>query len=377
MNTYSICFGKDISGDYICADMREFPHLLVCGTTGSGKSVFIHSIIATLIMRNKPSDVRFILIDPKHVEFNKYKNLPFLVCPVINDAEEATLVMSQLCDVMEERYNLLSEYEVDNIDQYNKFAKDHGKEQLPYIMVFIDEYADLVDTNKQIVQYITRLVAKARASGINLCIATQRPSTNVISGVIKANISTRVALLCASNTDSQVIIDKGGAEKLLGKGDMLIKSPLVSKTENVRVQGSFMGIDELKRVIGFLRERYPVEFDDRFCDLVKKTQMKNVQMKEMSFDELKADSDEEKYKQIREFIMTQDRCSISKIQRMFNVGFNRAGKIFDRLAEEGVIEDHDEVVGSNKGRKVILKSIVPEERSGSVEQTEFNPYKRG
>lgn len=372
-NSFNICFGKNISGEYIDADLREFPHVLIAGTTGSGKSVFLHSLIMPLIMRNKPNELRFVMIDPKQVEFNKYRELPHLLCPVVNDPIESGLVLNQLVDLMDERYSLFRDTDNDNIGQYNKFAKEQNKPVLPYIVIVIDEYTDLFEMNKQVGTSVSRLAQKARAAGIHIVIATQRPSVNIMDGVIKANLNTRVALMCSSSQDSTIIIGSGGAEKLLGYGDMLIKTPLVSKTDNVRAQGSFLGNDEIRNVVKFLKERYPVDYIDRFCDLVEKTRVQNDEMKAMSYE--KAASDEEQYKQIRDYVMTLDRCSISLICRNFGVGYPKGGKIFNRLIEDGVVDSVDDAPGSNKGRRVILKSIVPEERHGSVEQTTFDPDK--
>lgn len=368
---FLIPFGKDISGNFVEADLKDFPHMLVCGTTGSGKSVFMHSLVMTLIMRNNVDNLRMIIIDPKRVEFNKYKDLPFLLCNPINDGDEACLVLNELCKLMEERYDYFDEIGVENLKQYNKYCVDHNKEILPRIVVLIDEYADLVDQNKQISSPVVRLAQKARAAGIHLIIATQRPSVNVITGVIKSNIPTRVALMCSSTNDSVVVLSQGGAEKLLGNGDMLVLSPQVSKQGTTRVQGAYVDNSEIKKVVYFLKENYPCEFDPRFVDLKEKSQLNTDQMKEVSYD--KAASDEEKYKQIREDVMRRDYCSLSYVQRTYGVGFPRAGKIIVRLMNDGVLSEEDE---GNKGKKVLLHNITPEERTGSVEQSTFTPDKK-
>jgi S-DNA-T family DNA segregation ATPase FtsK/SpoIIIE len=369
---YLIPFGKDINGRYIVADLKDFPHMLVCGTTGSGKSVFMHTLLMTLIMRNNLDTLKLVIIDPKRVEFNKYKNIPFLLCNPITEADEACLVLNELCNVMEERYDLFDDAGVENLKQYNKYLQDHGKQIMPRIVVMIDEYANLVDTNRQISLPVVSIAQKARAAGIHLIIATQRPSVNVITGVIKSNIPTRVALLCSSTSDSTVILSQGGAEKLLGNGDMLVMSPLISKQGLTRVQGSLVDNLEIKNVCDFLRQNYEPEFDERFVDLKVKSQLDTSEMHEVSYD--KAASDEEKYKQIREDIMaTREYCSLSYIQRTYSVGFNRAGKIIMRLTSDGVISSVDE---GNKGRKVLLHSIGKEERKGSIEQTSFDPSKK-
>ena len=367
---FLIPFGKDINGQYIQGDLKDFPHLLVCGTTGSGKSVFMHSLLMTLIMRNNLDTLKLVIIDPKRVEFNKYKNIPFLLCNPINAADEACLVLNELCNVMEERYDLFDETGVENLKQYNKYLVDHGKRMLPRIVVLVDEYADLVGENKHLQAPVQRLAQKARAAGIHLVVATQRPSVNVITGVIKSNIPTRVALLCSSVNDSTVILSQGGAEKLLGNGDMLVMSPLISKNGLSRVQGSYVDNAEIKNVCDYLRNNYGPMFDERFVDLKEKSQLDNTEMQEVSYD--KAASDEEKYKQIREDIMKREYASLSYIQRTYAVGFPKAGKIINRLINEGVISSENE---GNKGQKVLIHSITPEERTGSVEQSTFVPNK--
>ena len=367
---FLIPFGKDINGKFIQGDLKDFPHLLVCGTTGSGKSVFMHSLLMTLIMRNNLDTLKLVIIDPKRVEFNKYKNIPFLLCNPINAADEACLVLNELCKVMEERYDLFDETGVENLKQYNKYLVDHGKRTLPRIVVLVDEYADLVGENKHLQAPVQRLAQKARAAGIHLVVATQRPSVNVITGVIKSNIPTRVALLCSSVNDSTVILSQGGAEKLLGNGDMLVMSPLLSKNGLTRVQGSYVDNAEIKNVCDYLRNNYGPMFDERFVDLKTKSQLDNTEMQEVSYD--KAASDEEKYKQIREDIMKREYASLSYIQRTYAVGFPKAGKIINRLINEGVISSENE---GNKGQKVLIHSTTPEERTGSIEQSTFVPNK--
>ncbi len=367
---FLVPFGKDINGNFIQADLKDFPHLLVCGTTGSGKSVFMHSLLMTLIMRNNLDSLKLVIIDPKRVEFNKYKNIPFLLCNPINTADEACLVLNELCVLMEERYDMFDETGVENLKQYNKYLLDHGEHILPRIVVLIDEYADLVGENKRLQEPVQRLAQKARACGIHLVVATQRPSVNVITGVIKGNIPTRVALLCSSVADSSVILSQGGAEKLLGNGDMLVMSPLISKTGLTRVQGSYVDNAEIKNVCDYLRNNYGPMFDDRFVDLKEKSQLDTSDAEVLSYD--KAASDEEKYLQIRDDIMRRDYASISYIQRTYSVGFPKAGKICNRLVKEGVISAENE---GNKGQKVLLHSVGPEERTGSVEQSTFIPNK--
>lgn len=352
----AVAFGVNIAGKVVYADFAEFPHVLVAGTTGSGKSIYIHSIITTLIMRNSPSDLKIILVDPKRVEMTKYKEMPHLLCPIICEASEANVAMNKLCEEMERRYKLFGEADgVTDIKQFNEYAAEHNLEKLPYIIVVIDEYADLVDSCREISQPIVRISQKSRSAGIHILIATQRPSTNVITGVIKGNLPTRVALMTASYTDSAVIVDKGGAEKLMGKGDMLVSSPLVSRVGMVRLQGCFIQNKEISRVVNYLKERYPVEYNPDFLDLVDRSKQEAQAVVRSGGYAPGAVADfenDEKYQEIKEWAMTQEYVSMSKIQRECYVGFNKAGKILKKLQEEGIIASEAE--SSSKGCKVLV-----------------------
>ncbi len=349
----SVAFGKDISGNVIEADFDEFPHLLVAGTTGSGKSIYIHSIIATLIMRMSPDDLRIVLVDPKKVEMTKYRDMPHLLCPIITEAEKAKVMLSKLVEEMNNRYETFgSNGEVSNIKQYNEWAKEHGVDPLPYIIVVLDEYADLVDTCKDISQPVVSIAQKARAAGIHLLISTQRPSTNVITGVIKGNLPTHVALMTSSYIDSMTIIGEGGAETLLGKGDMLVQSPLVSRVGVTRLQGCFVQNKEIVRIVGYLKEHYDTNYDERFLDLVDHSkEVANSMIASGDIAQELGDSDEEKYQSIKEWTLTQKFVSMSRIQRECSVGFNRAGRIFKRLQMEGIVST--EVDGTSKGCRVL------------------------
>lgn len=350
----AVAFGKDISGNVIYADFDEFPHLLVAGTTGSGKSIYVHSIISTLIMRVSPDYLRIVLVDPKRVEMTKYRDMPHLLCPIITEAEKAKVCLQKLCDEMNRRYELFSQNgEVSNIKDYNKFAKETGIDPLPYIIVFIDEYADLVDSCKEISQPVVSIAQKARAAGIHLCIATQRPSTNIITGVIKGNIPTHVALMTSSYTDSIIIIGEAGAETLLGKGDMLVQSPLVSRVGVTRLQGCYIQNKEIVHVVNYLKEHYETYYDPNFLDLVDHS--KEPAQPVLAPGEVEKESSQEeenKYQSIKEWVMTQEFVSMSKIQRECSVGFNRAGRFFSRLQKEGVVSTTQD--GSSKGCRVLV-----------------------
>ena len=325
---FYIPFGKNISGDYIHADLAEFPHMLVCGTTGSGKSIFMHSVILSLIMRSSIEELRLIMIDPKKVEFTKYRDSPHLLCPVISEPTEASATLLRLADEMEERFDLFQEYDVSNIKQYNEYARENNLEPMYYIVLVVDEFADLIETCKTISQPIQRLGAKARAAGIHMIIATQRPSTDIITGSIKANLAIRVALMTSSVTDSVVALGEGGAEKLLGNGDMLVSCPLISKQEKVRVQGCFVDNNEIIRAVRFIKEKYPLDYNPKFLNLLEKTRLNTEDFGVIH----PSNNEDERYEEIKRYIMeNKENCSISMIQREFSFGYTRSMKIFKIL----------------------------------------------
>ena len=349
----SVGFGKNLSGTVIYADFNKFPHILVAGTTGSGKSIFIHSIIASLIMRASPDLLRIVLVDPKMVEMSKYKDMPHLLCPIITEPDKAKVMLTKLVDEMNHRYQIFAENGmVSEIDQYNEWAEENEKELMPFIVVVLDEYADLVDRCKDIGLPVVSIAQKARACGIHLLISTQRPSTNIITGVIKGNLPTHVALRTASYTDSMTIIGEGGAEQLLGKGDMLVESPVVSTEEKVRLQGCFVQNKEILRVVAYLKEHYETNYDTNFLDLVDHSKEAGKQLVASGEVQKEADEAEEmKYQSVKDWVLTQKFVSMSKIQRECMVGFNRAGKFFKRLQMEGIVST--EVDGNTKGCAVI------------------------
>ncbi len=349
----AVMFGKSIDGKCVGADFDEFPHVLVAGTTGSGKSIYNHSVVCTLIARNSPDDLKLVLIDPKQVEMSKYEDLPHLLCPIINDANVAKLTLSKLVDEMNRRYGILKASGCSNLKQYNELREDNPNlEKMPYIVVFIDEYADLVDMCKDISQPIVSLAQKARAAGIHMLIATQRPSTNIITGTIKGNLPTRVALAVASATDSITILNEGGGEKLLGKGDMLVLSPLVSRVGMVRLQGCFIQNKEILRIVGYLKEHYPVNYNPNFCNLEEAaSQAAGELIGSPEFQSSQEAGEEAKYNSVKEWVMANEYMSMSRIQRECGVGFNRAGRFFKRLQDEGVVATETE---GNKGCPVLV-----------------------
>ena len=364
-----IPFGLDIAGALKEADLAKFPHMLVAGTSGSGKSIFAHGILMSLIMRNRPENLKLVLIDPKRgVEMAPYKDMPHLLCPIVKEAKPARNCLKKLCDLMDERYKKFEEKEVRDIKDYNaEYALPNGKKRMPYIVVFVDEFADLVGECKEISEYVLRIAQKARACGIHLIVATQRPDVKVITGTIKSNLLCRVALTVASATDSQTILGMSGAEELYGYGDMLIDCQELSKRDFVRAQGCLTTIKEMKNVCDFVRKQLPANYDPDFLNLeddedgdsssgpeIRDGGYAPIAAPQLSSQEMRKISDEEKYQYVKSVIMTRDYCSISMIQREFEVGFPRAGKILNRLQQEGIVATPGDTPNNSKGCRVLV-----------------------
>ena len=354
----SIPFGVNIDNKPIFSDLSAFPHLLTAGTTGSGKSVFLTGIIMSLIMRNRPEDLKLVLVDPKRVEMALYHDLPHLLCPIIKEPSEAKVCLDKLIDEMERRYRAFEIVGVKDIREWNnEFVASSDYAKMPYIAVFIDEYADLSDNCKNVGDAVVRLAQKARAAGIHLVIATQRPSVSVITGTIKANIPVRVALSMSSVIDSQTIIGQGGAEELQGHGDMLVDCSLIARTGFTRCQGCFCDNHEINSVCDYIRNQMDPEYNSDFMDLVDHEAERKAQealAPTMSKAEAKAQSYESMYERVKEVVMTMEYTSISKIQRQFGVGFPRAGKLFAQLQNEGIVAAAPETASSSKGCKVLV-----------------------
>lgn len=367
---FEVPFGRGINGGVVKANFTKFPHLLVAGTTGSGKSVFLHSLLVTLLLRNTPDELRLLLIDPKVVEMNYYKNIPHLLCPNISEANQAKVALNKLCELMDERYRMFSDIMANDIKTYNRLAESKGLEKMPYIVVLIDEYADLNDECKDIRMPVSRLAQKARTAGIHLIVATQRPSVNVIDGVIKSNITCRVALKVSSHTDSQVILGEVGAEKLCGNGDMIISIPEISNSIKPRVQGCFVDIEEIIKVTDKIRATGEPNFDPRFLDLEENNSEDSASSYSDS-EVRKVDKDmqeEELYQMVKEDIMNREYCSISYIQRTYSVGFNKAGRLMLRLQKEKYVAFETD---SSHGCRVLIKKEKSSGGLGSIEQTDF------
>lgn len=341
--------GIDIMGNVRHIDIDKSPHLLIAGATGSGKSACINSMLVSLLMRTYPEHVRLVMIDPKRVEMLAFSQVPHLLCPVITDVQKAEVALRKLTEVMDERYTEFGRYAVKNIDSYNRIRTQENKPTMPYIVVFIDELADLILTTRDVETYIQRLTQLARASGIHVVVATQRPSVDVITPVIKSNITSRIAFAVATSHDSRTIFNSGGAEDLLGKGDMLLS--FNGEINMSRIQGAFISDDEVYRVTQDLKGKAQPVFHPNFLDL-DPPQAIDLRAN-FDADALNESEDERLYRDIREYIVRAGRVSTSMIQRKYSLGHPRASKMIDRLEEEGIISP---LISGNQ-RQVLVKSI--------------------
>lgn len=339
---YYVPMGKDVAGNIIISPFSEFPHLLVAGATGSGKSVFIHTVLTSLIMFHSPVDLKLLLIDPKRVELAQYHSIPHLLTPIVKDASEAKVALDRLIDEMERRYKLFETTGVSKFSDYNEVIEEIGGEKIPLIIAIVDEFADLFESEKEISTSVLRLVQKSRAAGIHLLIATQRPSVQVITGNIKANIPSRVAFMTASTVDSITILGQGGSELLLGHGDMLVDSITVGRGL-VRVQAPFIPVKEVLRITNYLRNNYEPDFHEDFLDLKEKVAV---------FGNGPA-ADDELYPSVVAFVETLETISISRLQQQFGLGWPRARGLYDLLLQNGIIEAPDEA-NSAKGATVLI-----------------------
>ena len=324
--------GKDLLGNVITCRLDKMPHLLIAGATGSGKSVCINSIITSLLLRTKPDEVKMLLVDPKKVEFTPYQKIPHLIGPVISDAAQASNALKVIVRIMEERYEVFSQCGVRNITVYNQKVKadptDDKLKPMPYIVVIIDELADLMSVaGKEVETSIQRITQLARAAGIHLIVATQRPSTDVITGIIKANIPSRIAFAVSSGIDSRTILDHIGAERLLGNGDMLYMP--IGENAPIRVQGVYVTDDEVKRVTDFVSSEASPMYDDSFVML------EGVDGNESTG--VVTAADDPLYQEIKDYVIDVQKASTSLLQRRFGIGYNRAARMIDALEEKGVI----------------------------------------
>ncbi|EAH6293177.1 cell division protein FtsK [Campylobacter lari] len=337
----TIALGKDIVGDPFITDLKKLPHLLIAGTTGSGKSVGINSMLLSLLYRNSPKTLRLMMIDPKMLEFSIYNDIPHLLTPVITDPKKAVNALSNMVAEMERRYRLMAEAKTKNIENYNEKIKDQGGEILPFIVVIIDELADLMMTaGKDVEFYIGRLAQMARASGIHLIVATQRPSVDVVTGVVKANLPSRISYKVGQKIDSKVILDAMGAESLLGRGDCLFTPPGMSSL--VRLHAPFASENEIENIVEFLKEQQVVEYDESFLkDDSQDGVYKRSEFNDEDLDEL--------YEEAKAVILEDRKTSISYLQRRLKIGYNRAANIIEQLSQMGVLSEPDA-----KGQREIL-----------------------
>ncbi|MBX9136125.1 MULTISPECIES: DNA translocase FtsK [unclassified Clostridium] len=339
----AFALGKDITGKCIVGDLSKMPHMLIAGATGSGKSVCINSLIISLLYKYSPEQVKLLMVDPKVVELSVYNGIPHLLIPVVTDPKKAAGALNWAVNEMNKRYNLFSQMKVKNIGSYNNlFEKGEIQEKLPYIVVIVDELADLMMACPNDVEdYICRLAQMARAAGMHLIIATQRPSVDVITGVIKANIPSRVSFAVSSGTDSRTILDQVGAEKLLGRGDMLYYP--IGENKPVRVQGAFISEEEVENVVEFIKQA-----DE---DMDYSEDILNHINNEVSSEAVTTSDGDELLEEAMKIVIEYQQASTSFIQRKLRVGFNRASRIMDELEERGVISEKD----GSKPRQVLIE----------------------
>lgn len=349
-NKLLVALGKDIMGTPRYCEINKTPHLLVAGATGSGKSVCVNCIIGSILMRAKPDEVKLVMIDPKKVELTGYNGLPHLLTPVVTDPRKASVALQRIVEEMEHRYNLFEEHSVKNIEMYNamlekknaKMAEESQYPLLPYIVVVIDELADLmVVARKEVEDSIMRITQMARAAGIHLIVATQRPSTDVITGVIKANIPSRISFSVSSQIDSRTILDMAGAEKLIGKGDMLFLPMGESIPE--RIQGAFIDENETERLVDYCCKQHKAQYDEKF-DLDKVPQSSGANKADV-------DNDDPLYNDVVEFVCKSRKASASLLQRRFKIGYNRAANLIDKLEERGIVGPEQ----GSKPREVLVE----------------------
>ena len=325
----TMALGKDIVGAPFVTDLKKLPHLLIAGTTGSGKSVGINAMLLSLLYRNSPQTLRLMMIDPKMLEFSIYNDIPHLLTPVITEAKKAITALSNMVAEMERRYKIMSQTRTKNIESYNEKMKSEGGEQFPYIVVIIDELADLMMTSgKDVELYIGRLAQMARASGIHLIVATQRPSVDVVTGLIKANLPSRISYRVGQRIDSKVILDQMGAESLLGRGDMLFTPP--GSPGVIRLHAPFASEKEIETIVNFLKEQQDVIYDEKF--LAEEGSNASSAAGVLGEDEL-----DELYEEAKEIILSEQKTSISYLQRRLKIGYNKAANIIEQMEKMGVL----------------------------------------
>ena len=350
--------GRDISGNVRLCDITKMPHMLIAGSTGSGKSVCINGIITSILMKTKPHEVKLMMIDPKMVELNVYNGIPHLLTPVVTNPRKAAQALQKVVAEMEKRYELFASMGMRNIDGYNAHVEQYNRETgennptLPYIVVIVDELADLMMVaSNEVEDAIIRLAQMARAAGIHMILATQRPSVDVITGIIKANVPSRIAFAVSSGTDSRTIIDANGAEKLLGRGDMLYMP--MGENKPIRVQGAFLTDEEVERIVDFVKNQQEVEYDEAMMPSENTTSSGG------------SEPEDELFYEVIELLKEQETISTSYLQRRFRIGFNRAARMIDDLEARGYVGPAD----GSKGRKVNVHVF---SENNASEMTETN-----
>ena len=345
----SVALGKDVAGKVVIADMAKMPHTLIAGSTGSGKSVCINTIITSIIYKAKPSEVKLLMVDPKVVELSVYNGIPHLLIPVVTDPKKAAGALAWAVQEMDNRYNLFAQKGVRDLKGYNALVeKEEGAGKLPQILIIIDELADLMMVAaKDVEDSICRLAQKARAAGMHLIIATQRPSVDVITGIIKANIPSRIAFAVSSQVDSRTILDQVGAEKLLGKGDMLFYP--TGATKPTRIQGAFVSDDEVEKIVSFVKSNGEATYNEDILDTIENSGKTDKEIQETNSKESGEKTDEHLMEAI-ELVIEAGQASTSFIQRRFNVGYARAGRIIDQMEERGIISGYQ----GSKPRQVLM-----------------------
>ena len=359
----AFALGKDVAGEEVVTDIAKMPHVLIAGATGSGKSVCINTLIASIIYKAKPSEVKLVMVDPKVVELSVYNGIPHLLIPVVTDPKKAAGALAWAVQEMENRYSLFASKNVRDIKGYNEeLDKEGSTEKLPQIVIIIDELADLMMVSSEEVEdSICRLAQKARAAGMHLVIATQRPSVDVITGIIKANIPSRISFAVSSQVDSRTILDMAGAEKLLGKGDMLFYPAGAAKP--TRVQGAFISDKEVEKVVDFVKANGEATYNDDILEQIEKANSTDKEIEEQENDD---DTDPLLMEAI-EVVVETGQASTSFIQRRFKVGYARAGRIIDQMEERGIISGFQ----GSKPREVLMsKERWQELKTTSYTQTE-------
>lgn len=346
--------GKSIMGEIGVCEINKMPHLLIAGTTGSGKSVCVNGIICSILMRAKPDEVKLAMVDPKVVELSAYNGIPHLMCPVVSDPKQAAILLQKMVNEMEKRYHMFASTGTKKIEGYNeyieKWNKSHPDEQLdkmPFVVIIIDELSDLMMVAaKEVEDSILRITQKARAAGIHLIVATQRPSTEVITGLIKANIPSRIAFSVGSGIDSRTILDQVGAEKLLGKGDMFFLP--IGVNSPIRIQGSFITDEEIEKIIDFTKKQQEASYVDDFMKLEEEKEENTSQ----NYESGSSSSEDELYDQVVDFVVKTQKASASLLQRKFKIGYNKAATLIDELEEKGIIGP---ATGNSKPREVLVQ----------------------